>query len=120
MSKKQIGKLDERIAALEKIQSNGLDWLATEMKSLFQNDNVIGQAVEEHDTTLAALKALLVEKGIITDAEIEAKREEIDRIREDAMKARKKEAELRQVAEQAKRAALEEQGHPPEAFIFGG
>ena len=76
--------------------------------------------MEDHDTTIAALKALLVEKGIITEDEVQAKRKQIDKMRADAQKARQKEAEMRQVAEKAKKAALEDQGHPPEAFLFGG
>lgn len=120
MSKREIRSIEERLETLEKVQGDGVDWLAKEMKGLFHNDAVIGQAVENHDTTIAAIKALLVEKGILTDDEIEAKRKEIDRIRADAMKAREKEAELLRVAENAKKAALEDQGHPPEAFVFGG
>lgn len=117
MSKKSI---EHRLEVIEKIQSGGIDWLAKEVQGLFQNDNVIGEAVEDHDTTIAALKALLVEKGIITEDEVQAKRRQIDKMRADALKARQKEAEMRQVAENAKKAALEDQGHPPEAFLFGG
>lgn len=117
MSKKSIEK---RLEVVEKIQSGGIDWLAKEVQGLFQNDNVIGEAVEDHDTTIAALKALLVEKGIITEDEVQAKRKQINKMRADAQKARQKEAEMRQVAENAKKAALEDQGHPPEAFLFGG
>jgi predicted nucleotidyltransferase len=117
MSKKSIEK---RLEVIEKIQSSGIDWLAKEVQGLFQNDNVIGEAVEDHDTTIAALKALLAEKGIITEDEVQAKRKQIDKMRADAQKARAKEAEMRQVAENAKKASLEDQGHPPEAFLFGG
>jgi 2-oxoglutarate dehydrogenase complex dehydrogenase (E1) component-like enzyme len=120
MSKKDLRALDERLTLLEKVQTDGVDLLAREMKGLFHNDSVIGQAVEAHDTTIAAIKALLIEKGILTSEEIEAKGKEIDKMRAQAMEARKKEAELREVAEKAKKAALEEQGHPPEAFVFGG
>lgn len=120
MSKRKIESIEERVQLLEKIQGGGIDWLANEMKGLFQNDDVIGSAVEEHDTTIAAIKALLVEKGILTEREISTKKEQIDRMRAEAVKAREKEAEMLQIAEQAKKAALEEQGHPPEAFLFGG
>lgn len=115
-----MSDLEKRVEVLEKVQTDGIDWLASEVKGLFHNDNVIGQAVEDHDTTLAALKALLIEKGIITEDEVSAKRKEIDLLRENTMKARAKEAELRSVAEAAKKVALAEQGHPPEAFVFGG
>lgn len=119
-TKKQLESMDERVRALEKIQSGGIDWLAKEMQGLFHNDRVIGSAVENHDTTIAALKALLIEKGIITEDEVEAKRKEIDDLRAKAEKARAKEAEFKNAAEQLKKQALEEQGHPSEAFIFGG
>ncbi len=118
-TKKQVKSIEERVQVLEKIQSGGIDWLAKEMQGLFHNDGVIGEAVESHDTTIAAIKALLIEKGIITEAEVEAKRAEIDRLRADAEKARAQEAELRNMADQAKKVAQEEQGHPTEAFIFG-
>ena len=117
MSKASI---EERVQVLEKIQSGGIDWLAKEVQGLFHNDGVIGSAVEQHDTTIAAIKALLIEKGIITDAEVQAKRKEIDDLRAKAEKARAEEAKFRKAAEQLKRTAIEEQGHPPEAFIFGG
>lgn len=120
MSKRQIKSVEERVQVLEKIHSGGIDWLAKEVQGLFHNDNVIGQAVEDHDTTIAALKALLIEKGIITEEEVQAKRTEIDDLRAKAEKARAKEAEFRQAAETLKRKALEDQGHPPEAFVFGG
>lgn len=120
MSKKQMKSIEERLEVLENIQSGGIDWLAKEMQGLFHNDNVIGQAVESHDTTIAAIKALLIEKGIITEDEIEAKKKEIDDLRAKAEKARAQEAEFQKAAEHLKRKALEEQGHPPEAFIFGG
>ena len=116
MSKTNI---EERLKVLEKVQGDGIDWLAKEMQGLFHNDGVIGEAVEDHDTTLAALKSLLIDKGIITEGEVQAKRAEIDKMRADSQKARQQEAEMLHVAEQAKKVALEEQGHPPEAFVFG-
>lgn len=119
-NKKSIKSIEERVEVLENVQSGGIDWLAKEMQGLFHNDSVIGQAVENHDTTIAAIKALLVEKGIITEQEVEAKRVEIDNLRAKAEEARAKEAEFKKAAEDLKKAALEEQGHPPEAFVFGG
>lgn len=119
-AKKTIRFLEKRIETVEKVQTDGVDCLVNEIKRLFHNDDVIGEAVEQHDTTIAALKALLIDKGIITEREVLDKRKEIDQIRVKAMEARKKEAELCYVAEQAKKAALEERGYPPEAFIYGG
>jgi hypothetical protein len=120
MSKKQIKSIEERVQVLEKVQTGGIDWLAKEVQGLFHNDNVIGSAVESHDTTIAAIKALLIEKGIITESEVEAKKAEIDDLRAKAESARAKEAEFRQAAERLKKKAQEDQGHPPEAFIYGG
>jgi len=118
---KDVSKITERVECIEKIQADGIDWLANEIKVLFQNDSVIGSAVEEHDTTIGAIRALLVSKGILTDEEIDKKRTELDKIRADAMEHQqavaKQKAELNALSDAADAAGKE--GHPPEAFIFG-
>jgi len=111
-------RLKARVDTIEKVQTEGIDWLATEIKSLFSNDSVIGEAVESHDTTIAAIRALLVSKGILTDEEIDAKAKEINTIREAAAENLKKTEELMKMKTAAENAGKE--GHPTEAFIFGG
>jgi|SaaInlStandDraft_5_1057022.scaffolds.fasta_scaffold00656_7 hypothetical protein len=112
-------ELEQRIALLEKIQSEGIDHLITEIQRLSENDGVLGEVAEQHDNLLAALRALLDEKKVVSDAEVTAKTQEISDLRERAQKSRDQEAELRQVAFRAEEAAKEEAGHPKEAFIFG-
>ena len=121
MGSKVNGNVLKRVEVMEKVQADGIDWLANEIKGLFQNDGVIGSAVEEHDTTITAIKALLIEKGILTDSEIESKRADIDRIRAKEVERRKEETEKLNELKQMKSAAEDagKEGHPPEAFIFG-
>jgi hypothetical protein len=116
----QVQELEQRIAVMEKIQADGIDYLVTEIRRLFDNDAVIGQAAEDHDTTIAALRSLLVDKSVLTDDEIGDRRGTINGLRERAEKERAKEMELRQIEFRAQEAAKESAGHPKEAFIFGG
>ena len=116
-AKKNIVDLEARMAAMEKVQADGIDWLVKEIQVLFRNDNVVGEAIENHDTTIAAIRALLVAKGILTDKEIDEKRVEIDGIRSSAQEQRGRVSELQVLGEAAEAAGKE--GHPPEAFIFG-
>lgn len=115
-----IKELEQRIALLEKVQADGIDYLVTEIKRLSENDAVIGQAVEAHDTTIAALRSLMVDKDIMTDVEVDTRRSEIDELRRKVEVERARQMELQQVAFRAQEAAKEDAGHPKEAFIFGG
>tara|TARA_Y100000296_G_C4973578_1_gene157112 strand:+ start:114 stop:461 length:348 start_codon:yes stop_codon:yes gene_type:complete len=115
MSKRSI---DKRVGAIEKVQSDGIDWLATEIRNLYSNEQLLADAMETNDTTVAAIRALLVEKGILTDSEIDRKREELDKMRAQAIEAQAQQRELRQIDDAAK--AADTEGHPEEAFIFGG
>ncbi len=116
----KVEELEQRIATLEKVQSEGIDLLIMEVRRLFDNDAVIGQAVESHDTTLASIRSLLVDGNVLTDEAIDARSQEIDTIRAQAEEERAKQAELREIEFKAAEAAKEEAGHPKEAFIFGG
>ena len=121
-SKKEFDNIRARVETMEKIQGEGIDMLAQEIRGLYENDRVIGSAAEQHDTTIAAIRALLVGKGILTNDEIEQKSAEIDEIRTKELLRRKeaeeKERELSRLSEAAEAAGKE--GHPKEAFIFGG
>ena len=116
----RVEELEQRIATLEKVQSEGIDLLIMEVRRLFDNDAVIGQAVESHDTTLASIRSLLVDGDVLTDEAIDARSQEIDTIRAQAEEERAQQAELREIEFKAAEAAKEEAGHPKEAFIFGG
>jgi hypothetical protein len=116
----RVEELEQRIATMEKIQSEGIDLLIMEVRRLFDNDAVIGQAVESHDTTLASIRSLLVDGDVLTDEAIDARSQEIDTIRAQAEEERAQQAELREIEFKAAEAAKEEAGHPKEAFIFGG
>ena len=90
-------RLKGRVETLEKVQTDGIDWLANEVKNLFQNDKVIAGGLESQDNTVAAIRALLVEKGILTDPEIDAKTQEVEDLRTKAIQ--RKEEELKQKLE---------------------
>jgi hypothetical protein len=116
----KVDELEQRIATLEKIQSQGIDLLIMEVRRLFDNDAVIGEAVESHDTTIASIRSLLVAGKVLTDEAIDARSEEIEKIRSQAEEERAQQAELREIEFKAAEAAKEEAGHPKEAFIFAG
>lgn len=113
-------ELERRIELLEKLQADGIDRMVVEIQRLSKNDAVIGGAVESHDTTIAVLRSLLVDKKVLSDEGIEARRKEIVAIRERVEQERSDQNELRQVQFRAAEAAKEDAGHPKEAFIFGG
>jgi len=126
-----------RLETLEKIQTDGIDWLAHEVRGLYHNEQLLASAMEEQDNLLAAMRALLVGKGICTNQEIDDKKKEVEGIRQRAIEAQKEqEQEQEQAREKEAQEALQPdpemdrmkraaesaagEGHPTEAFIFGG
>ena len=116
----KIDALEQRVALLEKLQSDGLDVIIREIQRLGQNDAVLGSAVESHDNLIAALRAILVDGKVITDAQVTAQVQKIEEIRVNVEKEHRRQAELGAIQARAREAALEDAGHPKEAFIFGG
>jgi len=116
----KIEALEQRVALLEKLQADGLDVIIREIQRLSQNDAVLGSAVESHDNLIAALRAVIVTGKIATDAQIAAQVQKVEEIRTNVEKEHRRQAELGAIQMRAREAALEDAGHPKEAFIFGG
>ena len=116
----KIEALEQRVALLEKLQADGLDVIIREIQRLSQNDTVLGSAVESHDNLIAALRAVIVTGKIATDAQIAAQVQKVEEIRANVEKEHRRQAELGAIQMRAREAALEDAGHPKEAFIFGG
>ena len=112
----KIHQLEERVATLETINRA----LVTEMRTLVHNMNVIGEAIEAHDNMLAAGRAIAVRKGVTTEAAIDSLITEITEVRTRVMETHQRELEVAEVEQRAKASSRAENGHPPEAFIFGG
>lgn len=112
----KIHELEERVTTLETINRA----LVSEMRTIVHNMNVIGEALEAHDNMLAAGRAVAVQKGVTTEADIDALVAEIIEVRTRVAQSRQRESEMAQVEQRAKAALQVENGHPPEAFIFGG
>lgn len=112
----KINQLEERVAILETINRA----LITEMRSLAHNMKVIGEAIEAHDNMLAAGKAIAVRGGVTTEATIDSLIDEINEIRTRVVENRRRGIEVEEIEQRAKAASQAENGHPPEAFIFGG
>ena len=136
--------LKKRLDNLEKIIADGIDELVLDNRNLHHNDTIIAGAMEEHDETIAAIRSLLVDKGLLTDEAIDSRRAEVRKIREDvrAEAIRKEEALAAKKAEDLKAAedaadaarpdaelvlmkgkaeqAGKESGFPEGSFVFGG
>lgn len=121
--------LKKRLEAVEGTLRQGTDWLVQEIRNLYANEQIISEALEEQDVNIAAIRSLLVERGVLTDSAIDARRGELTDIK--ARVRAKKEQELQEQEGRPQAdpellrmqdAAIEagKDGHPPEAFIFGG
>ena len=121
--------LKRRVKTLETVVSDGIDQLILEVRRLDGNIRVLAEALEQHDTTIAALRAIIVESDVATDDEIDAKRKELEgirnKVREEAERkaeeANKKYANVDPELKAMHKAAVEAKDeHPKEAFIFDG
>lgn len=106
----RISSLEERIVVLERINTA----LISEIRNLSLNDQVLGSALEAHDNLLAAARAFVVKRGILSEDEIERCVSEIEEMRRRAGQAQPPEPQ------NPANLQREDDGHPPEAFIFGG
>ena len=111
----------KRIGRLEIAWREGLQWLAEDLQKMFQNFRVVGDAYDRLDVNVAAIKAILIEKDIITHEEFEEKQtfligilnaerqrrqEELQRLQRESDAAALERAELeRKAAEAAEGAA---------------
>ena len=121
--KKNVVK--RRLEALERVHSEGIDHFAEDLRNLYANQMELANGFEGLDMNTAVLQAVLLKKGIITQEELDAQRQDlIAHIKAAQAQAAAKQAEetvdpdlvkMKEAAEAAKEA-----GHPPEAFIFGG
>lgn len=134
-AKGKKNKVKERLEKVEKVQSQGIDLLIREVQRLDGNDRVIAEGFEDIDLNAATLRSLLVQKGIITDEEFGAEKARLVALKLQAQKQaeqKRKEEEATAEAERMlesddelvrmKNAAESagQEGHPEEAFIFGG
>ena len=95
--------IKRRIASLEVAWREGIGWLVNDIQSMFSNFAVLIDGHEKVDINVQALKSVLIEKGIITDEEFQAKmvywQEVYERVRE------QKEEQRRAAEEEAERQA---------------
>ena len=129
----------KRVGRLEVVWREAIQWLLEDIQRMFQNFAVIADAYDEVDINAAALKSLLVEKGVITEEEFASRRgilkdmliqertrrqEEMERLKAEEKERRDREdaesdpnADLRRMKKAAESAASNP--IPNEAFIFG-
>jgi hypothetical protein len=141
---KRKNPLKARLDVVERVMSDGIDNLINEIRRVDGNIHIIAGGMESIDDNAAALRALLVAKGILTDDEVDGKIVEIRDIRQKARdEAIRKAAEAeKEAAEEAEKAEEEEkkfkdvdpelrrmkeaaegageESHPEGAFVFGG
>lgn len=117
-----------KIAQVEQQLNDSLKIISKQMSQVNESLIRIAEGVTSQDIVLGALRYLLVDKGILADAEIENKAKElIALIRQKEQEAKKEERVSRTVTvddEVTKMgmdfAKAENQSHPPEAYFFGG
>jgi multidrug resistance efflux pump len=105
--------IKKRVARLEVAWREGFDYLLDDVRKMFQNFAVISDAYDQLDVNTMVLKTLLIDKGVISEEEFQAKRQEllemVARIREQKQKeleeAQRKAAEEEASAEAAEEAA---------------
>jgi len=71
---KSTHPVKKRVGRLEIAWREGMQWMAEDIQKMFRNFAIIGDAYDQQDLNVAALKGLLLEKGIITEEEFQAKR----------------------------------------------
>lgn len=141
-TQKSRNPIKRRLELLEGLLGDGIDQLVQEVRRIDGNIMVLAHGMEDIDDNAAALRALCIEKGLFTDAEFDAKKQEIVDIRLKAREeaARKAEAEAAKEQEPEKEEddtasrpdgelvdmhkkaveAGQSAGVPDGAFIFGG
>lgn len=115
----------KRLEQVERLVHESIRGLAIDIQAVAANQQDIVESLEAQDEVLAALKALIIEKGVATDEEIEAKVTEIQDIKVRVRELHRKQMELRKADPDVAR--LMDSAHDPsigdvpeEAFIFGG
>jgi hypothetical protein len=101
----------KRIAALEVAWREALQWLFEDIQKMFGNFSVIGDAYDDLDMNVAALKALMIEKGVITEDEFQAKKKYFVGVLNKERRRRQSELQnlQRHAEEEAKRVAEAEE-----------
>ena len=133
-----------RIAALEAAVTDGIDLLAEDIQGMFQNFALVADSHDSHELTIAAIKGVLLDKGVITEDEFQEKRSYfVDLMNKDrerrqaALDKALKEAEAKELKEEpeeddphadvdpelkrmraAAAAAGQSRSDPPEATVF--
>lgn len=92
--------LKKRIARLEVAWREGLQWIAEDVQKMFGNFTTIADAYDEIDVNVAAVKSLMVDKGLITEEEFSDRREALIKLIQEERKRRQ--AELEKLEEQAR------------------
>jgi len=96
-----------RVAALEATMRGGIDGFAQDIANMFENFKIIADAYDSQDVNTAALKSLLLKKGIITEDEFQEERQYFIKVLNDERARRQAELEKLQqeAAEEAEREA---------------
>jgi len=84
-----------RIAALEAAVSDGIDFLTEDIQRMFQNFTLVADSHDQHELTIAAIKGVLLDKGVLTEDEFQAKRNYFLRLMQEDRERRQKELEAK-------------------------
>jgi hypothetical protein len=106
--------IKRRIATLEVGWREAMQWLLEDIQAMFQNFGIVADAYDQLDINIAALKAVLIEKGVITEEEFAAKQQHFIGIinaererRQQELEKMQQEQELEDEAEAARVAEAE-------------
>ena len=137
-------KWKKRLEVLEKTLTDGIDRIVLDIRNIYNNEQVLAAGLDELDENTATIRALLVAKGVFTDEEFDAKKQELQNIKARVQAKRQEEQEkaeelARQKQDAERRAddgsnvdpellrikkaaevAGQDSDHPEGAFIFGG
>ncbi len=116
--KQRMREIMERMGLVEKLARDGIDGFAKDIRVLYANQMELADATHKIDLGLAALRSLLIRKGLLTASEYEEMIRSIekaaDEAKEKALADRKMLDELHQLHQPPT------EDVPEGAFIFGG
>ncbi len=113
-----------KIAQVEKHLNDSLLIISQQMSQVNESLIKIAEGVTSQDLVLGALRYLLVQQGVLQDAEIEVKIKELIALIRQKQEAKKEvrpqtvESEVESMGKKFK--SSENPDHPTEAFFFGG
>lgn len=122
-----MDNVKEQIKALAEAHTDGIDTVSSAIKDLYMVIDHLTAQLRQSDCAIAAMRHLLVKKGVATSDEIDSLQSKIAEVfnkKQDKVEAKKEEPvvltmehELALIHSAAKEAA--EDPYDPKAFIFG-